>query len=269
MSGKETYVGVDWSSGAWLTAVLTRKGLSDVRVITDVEEIWNSYCETARRIVVDVPIGLCGSLDSDKCGCEENDGELSRRCDDLARDVIGSRSSSIFTAPCREAARMAVDSDRTYEEVNEKNKELTGKGLTQQAANISAGIVEVEHLLLNGDGDEAVLVEGHPEVCFRALAGQPLAFSKKSAAGVEERISTLESVESYEAPDWRDVSAELREQEHRVEIDDVLDAISLAVTAAASESKLQTLPEDPPGDEMGLPMHMVYRAEEPLDNVRS
>lgn len=269
MKEEEIFVGVDWSSGVWLAAVYTRNGFRDAHVSTEIEDIWNGFSESARRIVVDVPIGLCGSLESDECKCEENEGELSRRCDDLARTVIGSRSSSVFTSPCREAAKMAADPERTYAEVNKKNKESTGKGLMQQAASISPGIVDVDELLSDGEGEPDVLVEGHPEVCFRAFKGDPLSFSKKYAAGVEERVSALESVDGCKASDWREVTRQLQGQNHRVGIDDVLDAMSLAVTAAAPEGEMWTLPEDPPEDEMGLPMQMVYRADEPLEEVRS
>jgi len=70
----------------------------------------------------------------------------------------------VFTAPCRDAAKAAADGAE-YSDVNGTNKDRTGKGLMQQAANIAPGIVEVEELLLD-HGASTTLVERHPEVCF-------------------------------------------------------------------------------------------------------
>ncbi|WP_083902024.1 DUF429 domain-containing protein [Natronorubrum bangense] len=261
---KSQYVGVDWSSGVWVAIVYSEgKNTPSVAVFEAIREIWEQYGESAQRIVVDVPIGLCESLESDSCPCVEEDGEISRQCDDLARTVIGSRSSSVFTAPAREAARLASEGAE-YTEVSSKNNSLTGKGLTQQAASISEGIVDVADLL-QSYGDSDMLVEGHPEVCFRAFNGTPLKHSKHTAAGIEERLSTLESVPEYEAGDWRTIAQELRSLEYRVGLDDVLDAFALALTACASHEEFRRLPSDPPTDASGLPMQMVYRNETSLE----
>ncbi|SIS21907.1 DUF429 domain-containing protein [Natronorubrum thiooxidans] len=258
------YVGVDWSSGEWVSIAYTDESESpSVAVFEEITEVWDHYSTSARCIVVDVPIGLCESLESDACSCVEEDGELSRHCDDLARNVIGSQYRSVFTAPAREAAKLAA-AGADHSEISDKNEELTGKRLTQQAAGIAEGIVEVENLLL-GDGDPEVLVEGHPEVCFRALSGTPLEHSKHTAVGIEERLSVLESVPKYEAGDWRTIARELRSSEYRVGLDDVLDAFALALTACASHEEFRRLPSDPPTDASGLPMQMVYRNEMPLE----
>ncbi|THE66486.1 DUF429 domain-containing protein [Salinadaptatus halalkaliphilus] len=257
------YVGVDWSSGAWVAIVYSEgETTPTVDVFEEIGEVWDVYGESAQRIVVDVPIGLCESVESESCPCIEADGEISRRCDDLARTVIGSRSSSVFTAPAREAARLASEGAE-YADVSAKNNSLTGKGLTQQAASISNGIVEVEDLLLS-DGDAEILVEGHPEVCFRAFNGAPLEHSKHTAAGVEERLSTLKSVPEYEAGDWRTIARELQGLEYKIGIDDVLDAFALSLTACAPHDEFQRLPSDPAEDTRGLPMQMAYRSETQL-----
>jgi predicted RNase H-like nuclease len=256
------YVGVDWSSGAWVAIVYSEgETTPTVDVFEEIREVWDEYGKSAQRIVVDVPIGLCESVESESCPCVEADGEISRRCDDLARTVIGSRSSAVFTAPAREAARLASEGAE-YADVSAKNNSLTGKGLTQQAASISNGIVEVEDLLLS-DGDSDILVEGHPEVCFRAFNGA-LEHSKHTAAGVEERLSALKSVTEYEGGDWRTIAGELHGSVYKVGIDDVLDAFALALTACAPHDEFQRLPSDPPEDTRGLPMQMVYRSETQL-----
>jgi predicted RNase H-like nuclease len=256
------YVGVDWDSGAWIAVGDTGSGHIEATAFDTIQELWAEHGPTAERIVVDVPIGLCDSH-SAADGCVETDGELSRRCDDLARTVLGPRSSSVFTAPCRDAARAAADG-AAYSDVNGTNRDRTGKGLMQQAANIAPGIVEVEELLLAHDAP-TTLVEGHPEVCFRAFADDVLQYNKKTAPGMDERLSALEHGTEYEPGTWRRLAEALGENGHDTGADDLLDALSLALTARAPADEFHRLPPDPPTDTAELPMQMVYRRPEPFD----
>ena len=137
----------------------------------------------------------------------------------------------MFTAPCRDAARAAANGAE-YSDVNETNKDRTAKGLMQQAANIAPGIVEVEELLLD-HGASTTLVEGHPEVCFRAFADDVLQYNKKTAPGMDERLSALERSTEYEQGTWRRLAETLGENGHETGADDLLDAFSLALTARA------------------------------------
>jgi len=57
--------------------------------------------------------------------------------------VIESQYRPVFTALCREAARLAADGAE-HAEVSDVNRSVTGKGLTQQAASICVGIIDVE-----------------------------------------------------------------------------------------------------------------------------
>lgn len=256
------YIGVDWDSGAWLAVGYLDSGEAEADVFESIGDLWDVHGEDAERVVVDVPIGLCESH-SVADGCVETDGELSRRCDDLARTIIGPRFSSVFTAPCREAAQKAAN-DADYSEVNKTNKDRTGKGLMKQAANIAAGIVEVEQHLLD-DGDRTRLVEGHPEVCFRAFADDDLQFNKKTGPGVDERLTALENQNEYEQGTWRRLAESLAEEGYGTGVDDLLDALSLALTAKAPEDEFHSLPGNPPVDTKELPMQMVYRRPEPFD----
>ena len=73
------YVGVDWSAGAWVTVVYSdRMDVPDTEIFDEIQELWDVYGDTSHRIVIDVPIGLCESLDADECPCLEEDGELQR-----------------------------------------------------------------------------------------------------------------------------------------------------------------------------------------------
>jgi predicted RNase H-like nuclease len=254
------HIGVDWDTGSWVAVGYTGDGTPDAGVFESIEALWDAHGAAAARVVVDVPIGLC---ESEGTGCVETDGERSRRCDDLARTVLGSRSSSVFTPPCRDVARLAAEGDHDHSTLSDLNREQTGKGLMRQAANIADGIIEVEAFL--HERDSRALLEGHPEVCFRAFAGEELAYNKRTAPGMAERLAALTAVAAYEPGTWRELAGRLGERGHDPGTDDLLDALALALTARAPEGAFQTLPSEPPEDAVGLPVQMVYRRAEPFE----
>jgi predicted RNase H-like nuclease len=262
MSEAWRYVGVDRDAGSWIAVGYPDAGPPSAAVFDTVDDLWRAHGGTVDRVVVDVPVGLCGG-DGAADGCVETDGERSRRCDDLARRVVGPRSSSVFTAPCRAAARAAARGE-DYRSVSDRNRERTGKGLTRQAANLAPAIVEVEDLLLSLS-DPTALIEGHPEVCFRALSGDVLRHAKTTAPGMAERLAALEATAGYDPGTWRRLAASLGAAGHDAGADDLLDALSLAVTAMAPDGAFHTLPADPPTDAEGLPMAMGYRRREPFE----
>lgn len=253
-------VGVDWSSGVWLAVAYDGGEYEEVATYDHIEAVWERY-RGASSILVDVPIGLV-SRDHKP----DQDKELSRECDSLARAAVGQRHSSVFTPPAREAAEEVADG-ATYEEVMETNRDITGKGLTQQAKAISEGIAQVDRFLRNTDGEvRMTLEEAHPEVCFRAFAGEELQYSKKTAQGFGERIEALASYSDQPESTVRKVTAELcqKESDADIDVDDVIDAIALAIAASGDDDELHSLPEKPPRDAADLRMQIVYRSEEPL-----
>jgi predicted RNase H-like nuclease len=261
-----SYVGVDWDAGSWLAVAYDTDGNFTTSAASEIGAIWDRYGKSATRIVIDVPIGLCDALGSDNpTGERDAKGELVRPCDRLARSVLKApRSSSVFNAPARGAVEAAIGG-ATYQDVNQKNKSLTGKGLTQQSASLAKGIHAVDKLLKEKD-TQGRLVEGHPEICFQAFADEQLRHSKKTAPGVDERLTALESTDEYQEGDWRTITQKFRDDDYVAGLDDVLDATVLAVTACATEGKdLQTLPPSPGKDSEGRPMQMVYRRSEPFE----
>ncbi len=254
MVTKPTY-GVDWARGQWLVVGLTRTD----EITVDVEPDFEALMETSggSQVVVDVPIGLLEGRDRD------GDEPVRRRCDVAARKYIGPRYRSVFPAPSRLAAHRAAD-DRPYDEVADVNQEVTGKRITQQAYHISKAIAEVDVYILKTGAADTVL-EGHPEVCFRAFKGDVLHHPKASAAGVGERLTALESVLIDPAELLHEALTGLEGTDHQVQVDDVLDALALAATAREPGDGFCFLPEteEPPKDVRGIPMQMVYR---PLKN---
>jgi predicted RNase H-like nuclease len=242
---EDLYLGVDWSSGSWFAVVFDSEGFDHAAVVDEIGELWHRYEDDAERVLIDIPIGLI------------EEGEAGRQCDSLAREVVGPRSPSIFTPPVREATRK-----RRYPAAQRVNERKSGRGLSKQAFNISDGIAAVDDLLQNVPEAAAAFAESHPEVCFRALAGEDLQYSKRKAGGYAERMRALATFDP-DAPAAVQSAATAAGGEN-VTVDDVLDATVLAYAARPGPGELRSLPADPPTDAKGLPMQIVYRAGDPL-----
>jgi predicted RNase H-like nuclease len=228
-----------------MAVVFDASGFDHAAVFPGIGDLWARYEERAERVLVDVPIGLHES------------GEEGRECDALARGVLGRRSGAVFTPPVREATRK-----RRYPAAKRVNERKTGTGLTKQAFAISDDIAAVDELLQELPEAREVIAEAHPEVCFRAFAGEPLEHSKLTAGGYAERMRTLAEFDR-DAPPVVQSAAEATDGAS-VGVDDVLDAVALGYTARPGPETLRTLPPDPDTDPTGLPMRMVYRSTTPL-----
>ena len=84
------FVGVDGCRAGWLAIALETEGSWQVNTFPDVSSLWDHHRD-ASLILIDIPIGL------------KAEGRTERRCDPVARKLIGPRRSSLFPAPCREA----------------------------------------------------------------------------------------------------------------------------------------------------------------------
>jgi predicted RNase H-like nuclease len=239
------YVGATRSEASWFAVAFDRSGFDHAAVFDEVGDLWVRYEERAERVLVDVPVGLV------------EEGEEGRRCDDLARRALGPMSGTVVTPPVREATRK-----RRYPAAQRVNERKAGRGITERAFAMSDGIVAVDELLQNVPEARAAFAASHPEVCFRAFAGEPLEHDTAYAAGYAERMRTL-AQHDRDAPPVVQAAAAATEG-YDVAVDDVLDAVALAYTAAPGDGELRTLPADPPTDAAGLPMAIAYRAESPL-----
>lgn len=267
MSNTNHVAGIDWASGVWLCVEFRDCQYERVTAEATIGELWASFDSTPDRILLDAPIGLLDENDA------ESGAERGRRCDALARSVLGARHSSVFTPPARQAAQEAR-AEQPHEAASETNRELVGKGLSIQAYHIASGIAEVDDFLDPADDGvmrerRETIVESHPEVCFAAFAGGPMEYSKTSASGFGERLSALQTFHETPAATFQAICEDLAADDERdvaaIDADDVLDAMALAIAAGAEEGDLHAIPENPPEDHRGLPMQMVYRAVEPFD----
>jgi len=235
----KTFLGADSCKAGWFTVLLSEDNDWKVDVFPDVSNLWNKY-NSASMILLDVPIGL------------RERGPEERLCDIEARKLLSpKRRSSVFAAPCRQAV-----SAKTYEKASNINKQMTGRRLSRQTWNIIPKIREVDTLLSNDESARSRIREIHPEICFWALAGHPMKHSKKTKKGFSERMQLLESV----YPHTNDMVDHAISTYRRNEVarDDILDALSAAVTAIVGVQSLISIPETVEFDSQGLRMEMLY-----------
>jgi predicted RNase H-like nuclease len=163
-------------------------------------------------IGVDVPIGL------------PKTGER-RRADMAARHLVGARRASVFFTPARAALEAT-----TYREARTVAPSTSAQGWALRTA-----ILDVDRVR------DPRVHEVHPEVSFAVLAGEPLAFAKRTWNGHRERLELLGRA-GIEIPDHLDAGL--------VAADDVLDAAVAAWTAARiARGEHMTIPADPaPGE---------------------
>lgn len=234
------FVGADGCKAGWFTVILMEDTDWKVDVFWDVSSLWQEY-SSASLILLDIPIGL------------QERGRQERLCDRRARELLGpKRASSVFPAPCRPAVYV-----KTWEEASDVNERMTGRRLSRQTWNIIPKIREVDILLLKDKSARLRVRETHPEICYWALAGyHPMRYSKKTKQGFSERIKVLQSV----YPRTTDVINHALSVYKRNEVakDDILDALSAAVTATVEVQGLVSIPGTPVVDSRGLRMEMVY-----------
>ncbi len=233
-----TYIGVDGCAYGWFFVRLEEEKMT-AGISRTLAEIVSSAPKKA-CVLVDIPIGL------------RDDTALPRPCDVGARKRLGPRRSSVFPAPIR-----AMLSEKTHAAASQKNRCLTGKGLSIQTFCIIPRIREVDELLASDRHAQKIVREVHPEVCFWGLAGgNPMPHSKKTKAGSAERMRLLkEALPMAAAVADESLKHYLRKDVAR---DDIADALVAVVTACAPPESICTLPTTPERDSRGLPMEMVY-----------
>jgi predicted RNase H-like nuclease len=245
MTDDRLFVGAVWCSGPWLAVVFEGETFDHAGVFDGIGDVWLRYEEEVERLLVDVPIGLV------------EEGSEGRQCDSLARDVLGERRETVFRPPVREATLK-----RRFPAASRTHERRTGRDLSRAAFETSEAIAAVDELLQELPEARDAVAEAHPEVCFRAFAGEPMAHPRDIAGGYAERLRTLAEYDP-DGPVTVQATAEATDGAD-VAVADVLDAVVLAYTARPGSGTLRSLPSDPPTDAEGLPMCMWYRATDPL-----
>ena len=204
-------VGIDARPRGWV-AVRPATGEPEVASAADLAALIDRFSD-ATVIAIDMPIGLSATA---------------RECDIAARRFVGPRRSSVFMTPPADVLFAP-----SYDEANRRSRERYGAGVSRQAYALSPNVRIVNEL---ADEDPRV-IEVHPEVSFRALVGDVLAYGKSTWNGQAIRRRALDAA-GIPLP-------ELLEEAGGVPPADVLDAAVAAWTArrfAAGEAG--SLPAD-------------------------
>lgn len=203
--------GADVARGAWVAIALEDGRFCGAALERRFPTLLERFPEAA-IVGVDVPIGL-------------PDGNTRRRADVEARLVVGARRSSVFFTPSRAALEAS-----TYREARAIAPSTSAQGWALRTA-----ILDVDRV------DDERVREVHPEVSFAVLAGEPLAYAKRTWNGHRERLELLRSA-GVELPAQFDAGL--------AAVDDVLDAAVAAWTATRiARGENVTLPGDPaPGE---------------------
>ena len=171
-------------------------------------------------IAVDIPIGLPDTG--------------ARQADVLARRLLGSRASTLFVTPTRDAVEAP---DRS--EASRRNVQRGGQGVTAQAFALVPAILEAERFVT--DNPRLRVVECHPECSFAEMnGGAPVAAPKRTWTGMQDRLRLLREA-------GIDLTAhDVGEAGVQAATDDVIDAAAAAWSARrCTEGVAFGLPETP------------------------
>jgi predicted RNase H-like nuclease len=206
------YIGIDGCRAGWFVVSLDDKDEFKIDIFSNIHALWDTY-PSSSSILIDIPIGLPG-------------GDITnRKCDLEARKILRPKKGScVFPAPCRPAVYA-----RNYRKANNLNRKIIGKGLSYQVWNIIPKIRETDILITSNSKARKAIRESHPEICFWSMAGGVMTYSKKMAGGIRERLKILKSVYSR-SEEIFNYALEKYKRKYLAR-DDILDAISLAVTA--------------------------------------
>ena len=223
--------GVDGFKSEWC-AVLKRLDTCEFLPIVVSFRDLLTHSENPKIIAVDLPIGL-----------PEVAMPGGRRCDRLARDLLGWRRARSVFSP---VGRRALEA-KTRPEADQINRDKGGIGIGAQAWGIAKKLREVDALMTT-DRQE-VIREVHPEVSFAEMIGAPPIHGKKTPAGKEERIAAL--IERG-FPAW---FVRAMPNCPRVAQDDFLDACAALWTAERIyQGTAKRIPPEPDHDGRGLDM---------------
>jgi predicted RNase H-like nuclease len=204
-------LGVDAARGGWVGVALADGRFADAVLERRFPALLERFAD-AELIGVDIPIGL------------PEIGQR-RRADVEARMHVGARRSSVFFTP----ARVALES-ASYTEAR-----AIAPSTSAQAWALRTAILDVDRV------EDPRVREVHPEVSFAVLAGEPLAFAKRTWNGLHERVSLLRRA-GIEIPEHLDAGL--------ASTDDVLDAAVAAWSATRiARGEHVTVPADPAAGE--------------------
>ncbi|HWT39132.1 MAG TPA: DUF429 domain-containing protein [Paraburkholderia sp.] len=240
--GRTDLLGVDGCKGGWYAVRQdARTGAIEARICESFAALL-AWAPAPAIVGVDMPIGLSST------GYRACDAEARKR-------LKWPRSASVFQTPVRQTLGVGE-----YQQACARNREATGKGISQQAFNILRKIAEVDTALRDSPRDASRVFEVHPELAFMQLqveqGGEAIGLveGKAKEAGHAKRKALLAPVFGMALQ----TALDERRARH-VQKDDVLDAFAVLWSARRiATGRAVRLPDDEPRDSAGLPMVIRY-----------
>ncbi|WP_239648742.1 DUF429 domain-containing protein [Nocardiopsis chromatogenes] len=219
---------MDGCAGGWIAVHLRGGAFAEARFHPGLAELIEGA--DGAVIAIDVPLGL------------PKDGGLWRECDLRAREMLGPRRGSVFPVPSRRVLGCA-----SRAEAGRVQRRLAGKGVAAQSFALFPKIREADGQRRRG----VRMHEVHPEVSFAAMAGGPLAWSKRTWNGQAQRVRLLADQGIAILGDLGDAGS--------VPVDDVLDAAAAAWSAGRiARGAAGSLPDPVGRDEDGGPVAIRF-----------
>lgn len=209
------FVGVDGCPTGWIAVAWNGSTSTTAHFLPSL----GALCEVvpdAAVVAIDIPIVT---------------PEAERPAEAALRSFLGPRRSSVFATPPK-AAMNADD----YASANRAARAATGKGISRQAW---ALVPKIREAMAWIPGAGIPVIEAHPEGCFATLLGAPASASKKTWAGMTQRLGALASV-GFELSDVDETAG------RAAQTDDLLDAAVTAWTAARFyRGEARSFPSEP------------------------
>ena len=220
--------GVDQCEDGWVFIRLADGEFESARFYQDFARGVDDSPE-AETIGVDIPIGY------------PRPPATQRLAVGKARTMVGPRWRSVFPTPHPDLL------EQPWEVARQMSRDRFGRGLSKQSYGLRTKIIQVADVVA---GDNRVY-EVHPEVCFVALAGQHLEYSKKKWNGHNVRRRLL-AAHCIKIPDVLDDA-------NTVGADDILDAAAAAWSARRiADGQALSLPAAPEYDGAGRRVAIWY-----------
>ena len=141
------HLGIDGCRSGWLVVSSESKDQFTCKIHSSLENILLEIPQE-HNVLIDVPIGFS----------QEN----ARHCDVLAREKLGTRCSSVFRPPSRDALYA-----NNFKEACDINLKISGKKISIQTWNIGPKMREADLFLQNHQELRPLWKEAHPELAFQ------------------------------------------------------------------------------------------------------
>ncbi len=158
--------------------------------------------------------------------------------------------TSVFSAPIRPVLE-ATD----YSDASRIRQDVENKGMSRQAWGITTKVREMDAAIRELDPGQSMVREGHPEVSFKAWAGNPMQNAKQKPAGraERERLIAAHLGDDLIPNLWPQLRG------RGVAKNDLIDALAMLWSAERLRAgKAQVIPSSPEYDSCGLRMEIVY-----------